>query len=103
MGTKNNPGAFDCYAAAKPDEPMFILLGRDPMAASLVRRWAMARHYEGEPTAKVIEALDCADAMDAWAREHGKVPRTASVTIAGRENNDRELMGLVQLLREDSK
>lgn len=29
MGTKNNPGAFDCYANAEPDEPMFVLLARD--------------------------------------------------------------------------
>ena len=26
MGTKNNPGKFDCYANAKPDEPLFVLL-----------------------------------------------------------------------------
>ena len=25
MGTKNEPGEFDCYAAAEPDEPMFII------------------------------------------------------------------------------
>ncbi|HAW11807.1 MAG TPA: aspartate decarboxylase, partial [Chloroflexi bacterium] len=30
MGTKNNPGKFDCYDDAHPDEPMFVLLGRDP-------------------------------------------------------------------------
>lgn len=27
MGSKNNPGKYDCYEAADPDEPMFILLG----------------------------------------------------------------------------
>ena len=32
MATKNNPGKFDCYTNAEPDEPMFILLGRDPVA-----------------------------------------------------------------------
>ena len=37
MGTKNNPGVFDCYANAEPDEPMFVLLGRDKDAATLVR------------------------------------------------------------------
>lgn len=30
MGTKSNPTQFDCYANALPDEPMFILLARDP-------------------------------------------------------------------------
>lgn len=37
MGTKNRPGTFDCYAAAGPDEPLFVLLGRDPVAPLLVR------------------------------------------------------------------
>jgi hypothetical protein len=75
MGTKNNPGAFDCYAAAKPDEPMFILLGRDPMAASLVHLWALARAQLGENPAKVSEALDCATALEAWAKDMGKTPQ----------------------------
>lgn len=37
MGTKNNPGRYDCYANAEPDEPMFVLLGHDRHAATLVR------------------------------------------------------------------
>jgi hypothetical protein len=48
MGSKNNPSSFDCYAAAKPDEPMFVLLGRDPMAGALVRLWALMREEAGE-------------------------------------------------------
>ena len=32
MGTKNNPGQFDCYRNAEPDEPMFVLLARDERA-----------------------------------------------------------------------
>lgn len=43
MGTKNNPGNFDCYTNAEPDEPMFILLGRDPLAPALVKIWAAMR------------------------------------------------------------
>lgn len=43
MGTKNEPGKFDCYANAAPDEPMFVLLARDPDAADLVEQWATAR------------------------------------------------------------
>lgn len=66
MGTKNNPGKFDCYANAKPDEPMFILLGRDKHAPDLVRRWAMERGRSGEDPVKVQEALDCAAAMEAY-------------------------------------
>lgn len=63
MGTKNNPGAFDCYAAAHPDEPMFVLLGRDRHAPLLVTLWAWMREIDGEDAAKVAEARDCAAQM----------------------------------------
>lgn len=72
MGTKNNPGKFDCYANAEPDEPMFVLLGRDRHAAQVVRYWAALRVMENFETgalvnaAKVEEARACADAMDAY-------------------------------------
>lgn len=74
MGTKNNPGEFDCYLAADPDEPMFVLLARDVLASDLVYEWA--RRYEvvasiGDgPTErevkKIAEARACADAMRDW-------------------------------------
>lgn len=86
MGTKNNPGKFDCYANAHPDEPMFILLGRDERAPELVRMWAafsagdfkgaevafiqlreiMAARTKTTVTEKVTEANDCAAAMERW-------------------------------------
>lgn len=67
MGTKTNPGLFDCYAAAKPDEPMFILLGRDRHAAALVNLWAAMRMgEEGPESLKAREAMLCADQMVAW-------------------------------------
>ncbi len=78
MGTKNTPGAFDCYANAEPDEPMFILLGRDRDAASLVRLWALMRHAAGEDEKKVTEALQCAEAMDGWLRKIDKDPVAAA-------------------------
>lgn len=86
MGTKRNPGKYDCYAKAEPDEPMFTLLARDPMAAHLVRIWAGLRadnpvatmrelteafvtrgavRIDDDP-AKVGEALRCAEAMAEW-------------------------------------
>lgn len=43
MGTKNKPGKFDCYAKADPDEPMFVLLGRDATASETVRYWIHLR------------------------------------------------------------
>lgn len=66
MGTKNNPGAFDCYANAEPDEPMFVLLARDPLAPILVELWASLRaHAAGNPS-KVAEARNCAQSMRDW-------------------------------------
>lgn len=73
MGSKNEPGKFDCYANAEPDEPMFILLARDPDAADVVREWAERRMERIENGTKppsdrsmVEEAFECAEKMDAW-------------------------------------
>lgn len=51
MGTKNNPGQFDCYKNALPDEPMFVLLARDPTFYHFVIEWAKRRG----------QAIDCGD------------------------------------------
>lgn len=91
MGTKNNPGSFDCHAAADPDEPLFTLLARDPLACYMVRIWAAVRssdpetairtfevmmarempQYTAKPTdfAKVHEAVNCSHAMMQWRIE----------------------------------
>lgn len=73
MGSKNNPGEFDCYTNALPDEPMFILLARDPSAPAIVKWWADAREAaidRGErpesDRAMVEEARQCAKNMTAW-------------------------------------
>ena len=73
MGTKNQPGKFDCFGNAEPDEPMFILLARDASAPDLVDKWADRRRKlinEGKKPqsdmAMVIEAEDCAIAMRDW-------------------------------------
>lgn len=81
MGTKRNPGQFDCHAKAHQDEPLFTLLGRDPAAGVLVRMWALSRHRAielgmrpREDAEKVTEALKCADAMDAFCKAIGRQP-----------------------------
>lgn len=74
MGTKNQPSEFDCYAAAEPDEPMFVLLGRDKFAAQLVALWADAREMAGEDPAKVAEARTASAQMRAWCHTHGRQP-----------------------------
>ena len=66
MGTKNHPGRFDCYGNAHPDEPMFVLLARDPLAPMLVELWAHMRVLTRGDDAKVREAKSCAEAMRRW-------------------------------------
>ena len=77
MGTKEKPAPFDCYANALPDEPMFILLARDPSAPDLVDAWASGRIYQiatgKKPQSDMVmveEAQDCAKAMRAWRDAH---------------------------------
>lgn len=69
MGTKNRPGRFDCYAKADPDEPLFVLLARDPLAPLLVDFWAMLNEAEGLVPSKTYEARGCAMAMRRWRRD----------------------------------
>jgi hypothetical protein len=82
MGTKNNPGKFDCYKNAYPNEPMFILLGRDVCAGDLVRKWADDRERainNGEKPVTdlpmVWEARECARSMDRYALDRGRALR----------------------------
>jgi hypothetical protein len=77
MGTKEKPGVFDCYENALPDEPMFILLGRDQTAPELIEAWAARRIYDmavgkkpQSDMAMVEEAQACAKAMRAWRKQH---------------------------------
>lgn len=69
MGTKSDPGTYDCYEKAEPDEPMFILLARDVTAPDLVRRWAHERIKQGMnkyQDRQIAEAFQCADDMETW-------------------------------------
>lgn len=77
MGTKENPGKFDCYKNALPDEPMFVLLARDPDFNRLVCEWANKRESDircGERPqsdyAIVNEAYNCASEGEKWRQEN---------------------------------
>jgi hypothetical protein len=77
MGTKNNPGSFDCYSKALPDEPVFVLLARDPGFERLVMEWARDREFAvacGErpdtDLAMVEEAYKCARAGAEWRHKN---------------------------------
>lgn len=78
MGTKQNPGNYDCYAKALPDEPLFILLARDEWAPVLVEDWAQKRYTDimdnrrpKSDLAIVEEARQCAMQMRVWRKTHG--------------------------------
>jgi hypothetical protein len=82
MGTKNNPGQFDCYANALPDEPMFVLLARDPTFHRLVSKWASYREEDiivGERPwgdfSMVREARETATTGGEWRRENNGIWR----------------------------
>lgn len=63
MGSKLNPGAFDCFKAAMPDEPMFVLLARDLSGPTMLRAWSTRRRGE------VLTALDRGDITEEQAQE----------------------------------
>ena len=66
MGTKNHPGKYDAYEKAAPDEPMFVLLARDPLAPALVSLWANLREQLAGNPSKVGEARMCVTDMKRW-------------------------------------
>ena len=80
MGTKNNPGPFNCYDSAHPDEPIFVLKASDPVAAIMVRFWAGVRrlisyallnHDWSKEQSRLNEAEQCAKTMDEWRKLKG--------------------------------
>jgi hypothetical protein len=109
MGTKQNPGKFDCHANALPDEPMFILLARDPSAPGLVKEWGAIRadavYDSSRPKTDltmVVDADDCAEAMKQWRIANDGRWRTEKAppdpTIALRETNKALVAALNGLL-----
>lgn len=87
MGSKANPSQeFDCYANAAPDEPMFVLLGRDKHAPMLVEMWAGMRATAGEDPTKVEEALKCAKAMRRYRYERKGAPTCEYCESSGGES-----------------
>lgn len=60
--------ASSCLNKAGPDEPVFVLRAKDPLAAQTVRLWAaMAVDLHPE---KVADAVDVSNEMDKWRDEN---------------------------------
>ncbi len=90
MGTKQNPGKYDCLEKAGEDEPVFVLVARDPSASFLVACWAAVRSGDGMAAIaavqraiaatekarkgvdaeKVTEAYQCSEQMAKWYSEN---------------------------------
>jgi hypothetical protein len=97
MGTKRQPGAFDAWEKAEEDEPMFVLLARDPLAPAVIEAWATLREAEIEAQmaanlmskadenrewSKVDEARACARLMRRWFNHRDRLRQ-----IDSREND----------------
>lgn len=104
MSTKQNPSPNDCYNRAEPDEPLFTLLARDPLAPGVVRLWAALRAHDttraagifanlcvttskqpykpGKDSDHVIEARECSNAMELWRRVHNPRPQDVRAIAA---------------------
>lgn len=82
MGTKIEGDR--CLDAAMPDEPMFVLLARDPNMPALVRLWASIRRVQiaegARPTTDLTQVEEAerladravrwrADADEAWRKQ----------------------------------
>lgn len=92
MGTKLQPGKFDCYRNALSDEPMFILLARDPAVPELVELWAEGRrklieagYRPGSDWPMVHEAMNCAAEMRRWRTENDGIWRDPQL-VSDRED-----------------
>ena len=66
-------GNRDCLAKRLPGEPMFIILGRDPDGANIVRLWAERRIAAGDAE-HGESVLKIADEMDAWEGKPKSAP-----------------------------
>ena len=93
MGTKSNPGKFDCYNKLADDEPFFVLRAKDPTAPGLVMAWRALRAGNisnaqmcvgiafnewansnrtnlALNTDKSQEAMECANDMMQWLKDN---------------------------------
>ena len=78
-----------CMAKASDDEMTFVLLGRDKAAPATIRAWVEERIKLGlnrRKDAKIIEALECADKIEA---DH----RIASNALGSTDRGENGLYG----------
>lgn len=87
MGTKNNPGEYDCYAKLADDEPYFVLRGKDPSARYLVRIWVHLRRGQWlDAMSSLISAMRDLHVMDRASPEGYHKLREAHVVSQDMHN-----------------
>lgn len=69
MGTKQRPGRYDGYNKALNDEPLFVLLARDPSAPELIELWAKTRKKAMENGTRPKSDQTQVDEANATAKE----------------------------------
>lgn len=73
-----------CFNRALPEEPMFVLLGRDASAPDVLRRWASDRVERGKNQAgdqQIVKALKLAEEMERYlADKHSPVAMAGTTT-----------------------
>ncbi len=91
MGTKLNPGLYDCYEKAEPTEEIFTLRAKDSDAAIIVKLWAFFRLQQinaglrsESDRVQVTEALNCATRMEIWYRDYKMREEHLSLTYDDR-------------------
>lgn len=68
-----------CLGRSKDDEPVFVLVGRDELAAKVVRYWSQlvdaGTHPDSPSRKKAMDARSEADEFDRWRIANGgKMP-----------------------------
>ena len=85
MGTKNNPGKYDCYRKADPDEPIFTLRGKDVSAPYLVQMWAAVRQGDFVKVLDILEEMGADPRIRALVGQCEKFEECDEVAAAMRE------------------
>lgn len=94
MSTKEIPGPFDGLERALPDEPVFTLRAKDPLAIQLVREWVFQRRQaivhgdlpDEKRELELIQAREAemiAEAMEDWRTGHQEVVAKKVDTYSG--------------------
>jgi hypothetical protein len=97
MGTKSDPGEYDCYAAAASDEPVFTLRANNKFTPTLIWLWASLSELDGEDPKKVAEARSCVTDSLRWAKEHDRpVAGLGQATMGGVLELIRTVNGLMR-------